>query len=130
MNIEAVKKIFIVDDDQLLREFFAKALTKEGFSVTVAGNGDDAIRELKKEHDFALAIIDLLMPVKTGWDLIEFMKNHDEYKNIPIIILTGLASSFNEFPKAADFCDAVLHKGDFEIAEFITKINDIITAKQ
>lgn len=129
MNMKAGKRILIVDDDNLLRDFFSRALRTEGFSVTATGNGDDAIEELEKDPDFALAIIDLLMPVKTGWDLIEFMKGHDEYKNIPIIVLTGLAASFNEFQKATEVCEAVLHKGNFEIAEFMTTVNDLITAK-
>lgn len=130
MSKKAGKKILIVDDDDILRDFFSRALVSEGFSVTNSSNGDDAIAELEKNPDFALAIIDLLMPVKTGWDLIDFMKNHDEYKDIPIIVMTGLAPSFNEFQKAADTCEAILHKGNFEIPEFLTTVNNLISPKQ
>jgi CheY-like chemotaxis protein len=130
VNKNTGKRILIVDDDSLLRDFFAKGIASEGYSVTAVGNGDDAIEELEKKSDFALAIIDLLMPVRTGWELIEFMKDHDEYKNIPVILLTGLAASFNEFQKASDRCDAVMHKGNFEISELISTINDIISKKR
>lgn len=127
MNKNAGKKILIVDDDDILLDFFTRALGSEGFSVTAVANGDDAIEELEKNPDYALAIVDLLMPVKTGWDVIDFMKSRDEYKNIPILVLTGLAASFNEFQKAADACDAVLHKGSFEISELLSTVNDLIS---
>lgn len=129
MNMKAGKRILIVDDDNLLRDFYSKVIVAEGYSAVAVGNGDDAITELEKDSDFALAIIDLLMPVRTGWELIEFMKEHDEYKNIPVIALTGLAASFNEFQKVEDVCDAVMHKGNFELPEFISTINSILTNK-
>lgn len=129
MNMKAGKRILIVDDDNLLRDFYSKVIVAEGYAAVAVGNGDDAIAELEKDSDFALAIIDLLMPVRTGWELIEFMKEHDEYKNIPVIALTGLAASFNEFQKVEDVCDAVMHKGNFELPEFISTINSILTKK-
>lgn len=130
MNVKAGKRILIVDDDNLLRDFYSKVIVAEGYSAIAVGNGDDAIEELEKDSDFVLAIIDLLMPVRTGWELIEFMKEHDKYKDIPVIALTGLAASFNEFQKVEDVCDAVMHKGDFELPEFISTINSILTKKK
>ena len=129
MNMKVGKRVLMVDDDNILRDFLSRVIVSEGYSVTAVGNGDDAIVELEKDSNFVLAIIDLLMPVRTGWDLIEFMKDHEEYKNIPVIILTGLAASFNELQKAKDVCNAVMHKGNFELPEFISTINDIITKK-
>jgi CheY-like chemotaxis protein len=129
MNMKAGKRILIVDDDNLLRDFYSKVIVSEGYTATAVANGDDAIEALEQDSDFALAIIDLLMPVRTGWELIEFMKENDEYKDIPVIALTGLAASFNEFQKVEDACDAVMHKGNFELPEFISTINNIITKK-
>lgn len=129
MAIDAGKRILIVDDDDLLRDFYSKVIVNEGYTSVAVGNGDDAIAELEKNSDFSLAIIDLLMPVRTGWELIEFMKENDEYKDIPVIALTGLAASFNEFQKVEEVCDAVMHKGNFELPEFISTISDVINKK-
>lgn len=126
MNMKAEKRILIVDDDNLLRDFYSKVIVSEGYAAIAVANGDDAIEALEQDANFVLAIIDLLMPVRTGWELIEFMKEHDEFKDIPVIALTGLAASFNEFQKVEDVCDAVMHKGNFELPEFISTINDII----
>lgn len=121
-----IKKILIVDDDDLLRDFYIKVLKSEGYDTEFAANGDDAVEILKDHSDFALAIIDLLMPIRTGWELIELMKANDDYKDIPVIALTGLASSFNDFHEVEAVCDAVMHKGKFELSEFIETINKTV----
>ena len=115
-------KVLVVDDDELLRDFYAKVLKSEGFEAVPAGDGDAAIEIMKKESDFVLAIIDLLMPIRTGWELIEYMKDDENLKDIPVIALTGLASSFDEFHNVEKICEATLHKGKFELPEFIETI--------
>ena len=120
------KKILVVDDDDLLRDFYIKVLNSEGYETEFAANGDEAVEALKKNPNFSLAIIDLLMPVRTGWELIEFMKSSEKFKDIPVIALTGLASSFNDFHEIEDICEAVMHKGKFELATFVETINKTI----
>ena len=122
MSDEKRKRVLVVDDDDLLRDFYAKVLKGEDFEPVVAANGDDAILFLKDNPDFSLAIIDLLMPIRTGWELIEYMRGEEKYKDIPVIALTGLAASFDEFQKVEEICDAVMHKGKFELPEFIANI--------
>jgi CheY-like chemotaxis protein len=126
MSTETVKKVLVVDDDDLLRDFYVKVIRGEGFETVSASNGDEAIDMLKKDPDFSLAIIDLLMPIRTGWELIEYMKTEEQYNDIPIIALTGLAASFDEFQKVEELCDAVMHKGKFELSEFIDIINRLV----
>ena len=128
MPTDQPRKVLVVDDDELLRDFYVKVIKGEGFYAVSASNGDEAIERLKESSDFSLAIIDLLMPVRTGWELIEFMKDEASYKNIPIIALTGLAASFDEFQKVEEVCDAVMHKGRFELSEFIETINKLASS--
>ena len=125
MSQDVAKRILVVDDDDLLRDFYVKVINSEGFAPVASSNGDEAIEQLKGNPDFSLAIVDLLMPVRTGWELIEYMKDDDKYKNIPIIALTGLAASFDEFQKVEEVCDGVMHKGKFELPEFIEMIKKI-----
>jgi CheY-like chemotaxis protein len=122
MNGNNVKKVLVVDDDELLRDFYSKVIKNEGYEPVTASDGDEAIDILKNRSDFALAIIDLLMPVRTGWELIEYMKSEDSFKDIPIIAMTGLAASFDEFQKVEEACEAVMHKGKFELPDFIETI--------
>ena len=125
-NKEA-KTVLICDDDDLLREFYSRVLKTQGFGTLSATNGDEAIAVLEKNPDkIALAIVDLLMPVRTGWELIEYMKNKEDLKHIPVIAITGLATSFDEFEKVKATCNAVLHKGDFDLEQFTTILKELI----
>ncbi|OGV56323.1 MAG: hypothetical protein A2017_14545 [Lentisphaerae bacterium GWF2_44_16] len=121
------KTVLICDDDDLLREFYSRVLKTQGFCTLSATNGDEAIAILEANPDkVALAIVDLLMPVRTGWELIEYMKNKEELKHIPVIAITGLATSFDEFEKVKATCNAVLHKGDFDLEQFTTILKELI----
>ncbi len=113
------KRVLICDDDDLLREFYSRVLKTQGYETVLATNGDEAITVLEDGgYEISLAIVDLLMPIRTGWELIEYMKSKDALKDIPVIAITGLATSFDEFEKVKSACNAVLHKGDFDLAIF------------
>ena len=124
---EPIKKtVLICDDDDLLREFYSRVLKTQGLQTVPATNGDEAIDVLEKHPGkICLAIIDLLMPVRTGWELIEYMKTQDAMKTIPVIAITGLATSFDEFEKVKATCNAVLHKGDFDLEQFNSIIKSL-----
>lgn len=119
-------KILVVDDDDLLRDFYCRVLKTEGYDPVTAINGDDAVEILEKEPDLKLAVIDLLMPIRTGWELIEFIKHHPRYSTLPIVAITGLAASFDEFEKVSQICDAVLHKSDFELNAFLRIVENLV----
>jgi CheY-like chemotaxis protein len=124
---ETVKNILICDDDDLLREFYSRVLKTQGYNTVVATNGDEGIEVLENpDYEISLAVVDLLMPIRTGWELIEYMKGQDSLKHIPIIAVSGLATSFDEFEKVKSVCNAVLHKGDFDLEQFTSIINDSI----
>jgi len=127
MSESVKKKVLICDDDDLLREFYSRVLKNQGLSPVTAANGDEAIEVLAKNKDgIGLAIIDLLMPVRSGWELIGFIKNSEELKHIPVIAVTGLSTSFDEFEKVKATCDAVLHKGEFDLDHFTKILKELI----
>jgi CheY-like chemotaxis protein len=125
MNPDPVK-ILVVDDDDLLRDFYCRVLKTEGYEPVTAINGDEAVEILGREPDLKLAVIDLLMPIRTGWELIEFIKRHPRYSTLPIVAITGLAASFDEFEKVRQICDAVLHKSDFELNAFLRIVENLV----
>ncbi len=122
------KTILICDDDDLLREFYARVLKSQGYDTVAATNGDEAIAILEAGTHLSAAIVDLLMPIRSGWELIEFMKSKPEYAKIPVVAITGLATSFDEFENVKAVCDAVLHKGDFDLEQFIGILKKMLDA--
>lgn len=77
--------ILIADDDSHIRELVRFHLQKEGYSVFEAVDGEDAIQVLEK-HRIHLAIVDLMMPAKNGYDLCKEIRT---FYDIPVIMLTA-----------------------------------------
>ena len=80
-------KILIVDDSSLIRSVASGAVKEAGHEPIVAENGQEGL-EMLKIHKFNLIFSDVNMPVMGGLEMIEKIKLHDEYKYIPIIMLT------------------------------------------
>jgi DNA-binding NtrC family response regulator len=82
-------KILITDDDIDLRELLTEAVKNWGYEVSVARDGDEALRKLRMER-FDIVITDLMMPGMDGLALLQKIKDLD--KEILVIIITGYAT--------------------------------------
>jgi CheY-like chemotaxis protein len=119
-------KILICDDDDIFLKFCTKIIEKMGFSVLEAANGDDAIDALTANPEIKLALIDLLMPVRSGWEVIKYIKKQENLKHIPLIAITGLASAPEDLLKVKESCQSVIHKGaDFNVEELSQTIKEL-----
>ena len=86
------RHILVVDDDAVSLHIFQKVLGKQ-YDIKLAHNGEEAISILKEQDGkFSAMIIDLYMPVMDGYSLIDEISNHDEWKNIPVIVVTSETS--------------------------------------
>jgi len=82
------RKVLIVDDEEVIRKFLKIHLTKMGYEITEAADGEQAIEQLGKD-DFDLLICDIMMPKKDGWEVIKEVKSNPKTKNLPVIVLTA-----------------------------------------
>jgi CheY-like chemotaxis protein len=81
--------ILIVDDETDIRETLEDFLTDEGFSVRSAADGAAALRVLEERELPCVVILDLIMPVVDGNEVIEAMKKDERLCNLPVIITTS-----------------------------------------
>jgi len=81
------KRILIADDKELLRKSLRKDLANLGYDVREAADGEQALEELTNDH-IDLLICDVLMPNKTGWELLRAVKSNPKTKDLPVIVLT------------------------------------------
>ena len=79
------KLIFVVDDDQDIRELLQEYLSKAGYQVITAANGDE-MKLLMKHHKPALIVLDIMMPGEDGFTLCRQVRH---YSHVPIIMLTA-----------------------------------------
>ena len=87
-----MKNILIVDDEPDIRAILRYNLEKEGFSITEAVDGNDALDKLSKDLD--LAILDIMMPGKDGYDVCR--KIREQGNTLPIVFLTAMDREFDE----------------------------------
>ena len=87
---EAPVKIMVVDDDPFTLEFFDECLSKEGYNVSTVLGGKEAVNKAKDVNP-ALILLDLLMHDREGLDVLRDLKSEPQTRDIPVIILSGLA---------------------------------------
>jgi two-component system alkaline phosphatase synthesis response regulator PhoP len=83
------KKILIADDEPDILEIIGYNLTKEGYQVSTAKDGDDAITKAKSVKP-ELIILDIMMPKKNGVEVCEILRSKQDFKDTRIIFLTAL----------------------------------------
>lgn len=88
------KLILVVDDDTDLVEALAMKLESENFAVAKAYDGIEGFDKIKEQRP-ALVILDVMMPRKDGYQLCDELKNDDNYKDIPVVLLTAVADAVN-----------------------------------
>ncbi len=83
------KKILIVEDDKFLRELISQKLSKEGFELVEAANGEEGVKKAKEENP-SLVLLDLILPGIDGFEVLEKLKATPETEEIPVIIISNL----------------------------------------
>ena len=83
------EKILVIDDDIIIQKMLVSTLTKAGYSVVVAEDGNLGIKTALKERP-DLIILDIIMPGKDGIDVAGFLGSNPKTKKIPIIFLSVL----------------------------------------
>ena len=90
------KTILIVDDEEDTRIYFCSLLEDNGYKTIEAINGEDAHQKIKEERPDLVAL-DMSMPEKSGVRLYRDLKESEEYKDLPVIIVTGISDTFKDF---------------------------------
>ena len=82
-----MKKVLVVDDSETIRQHVAEALTRAGFHVFEAGDGQAGLQRVA-QHEFSLIILDVNMPLLNGLEMLERLKQDPQSADIPVLMLT------------------------------------------
>jgi CheY-like chemotaxis protein len=85
----AAKRILVVEDDPDMLETFVEVLEMAGYAVTSAIHGQDALEKLATEPRPCLILLDLMMPIMTGWELHERLGSDPALAAIPAIFVSA-----------------------------------------
>lgn len=86
--VQTVPKIMVVEDDPHVLRQIAFALEHEGYVVTTASAGDDALRQLMLERP-DLLVTDVMMPGLDGYDLVDQLRRDETLCDLPVIMVTA-----------------------------------------
>lgn len=95
------KRVLVVDDDENTRRFLSVALEANGYDAVTAEDGDDGFQKVQEVKP-DLILLDVMMPKKTGFVLFKQLRRKDEFKDIPVIMLTAVAEVLEEDESQAE----------------------------
>ena len=93
---EAKKRILVVDDEPDARTFLTTVLEDNGYETQEVADGEEAVRAIE-ENPPDLITLDITMPEKSGVSVYRRVKESENYKHIPVIIVTGVSNDFKRF---------------------------------
>jgi twitching motility two-component system response regulator PilH len=117
-------KILVVDDSITEREMMKKSLEEEGYSVTGAKDGEEALEILKKEK-FDCILLDVIMPKKNGFQVCREIKKDEFTKDIPVILVTSKGQESDMFWGKKQGADDYIVK-PFKMEELISAVKRFV----
>lgn len=116
-----MKKILFIEDESALQKTFGDILEQEGYKVVSALDGEKGL-QLAQEENPNLIILDLVLPKMHGFEVLEKLKENDNTKKIPVIVLTNL-ESMEDVEKAVSMgATTYLVKANYKLEEVVEKI--------
>lgn len=123
-----MSKILIVEDDTFISKMYEAKLDNLGYPTKIAENGQDAL-QLIKEWMPDLILLDLILPILDGFEVLKQIKADNNLKNIPIIILSNLDQKENIEKGIALGADDYMIKAQFTPSEVVKKIEKCLKNK-
>jgi CheY-like chemotaxis protein len=103
-------KILLVDDSKFVRLAHEKALTRAGYKVIAASDGELGLKAAREQHP-DLILLDMMLPKLTGPELLKTLKRENQTKDIPVVVLTSLSQK-NEAKLLEDGAAAFVNKAE------------------
>ena len=83
-----MKKVLIIEDDEPILKLYQTKLTHDGYDVSVARDGKEGV-ERSKNMKPDIILLDVMMPIMNGFEVLKALKSMPETKNIPVVILSN-----------------------------------------
>jgi CheY-like chemotaxis protein len=93
--------VLVVDDDADIREAVRAVLESDGYEVHTAANGHEALELLGRMREPCLILLDLMMPVLSGWEFLELRKRNHHLANLPVVVVSAVGDRVRPDPRTA-----------------------------
>ncbi|MDJ0555835.1 MAG: response regulator [Microcoleaceae cyanobacterium MO_207.B10] len=127
-NLAVKSTVLVVDDNPDLRNYVSRIMRKSKLNVVLARNGADGFEAAKVHHPDVI-ITDLMMPIVSGIDLIQMIREADDLRGTPIILLTAKADEDTRIEGVERGADAYLSK-PFNDRELLAEVRNLLALKE
>jgi len=121
----STRPVLVVEDDISVRETIRRALSQDGLKVVEAENGREALERIA-EMTPSLVLLDIMMPELDGFGFMEELRKNEEWKAIPVVVLTAKDITSQERARLQGFATAVLMKRDQSQDALIREMRELI----
>jgi DNA-binding response OmpR family regulator len=122
-----MKKVLIVEDDQLIFSILSRELADAGFEVSNAFDGEQAV-DVTREQKPDLVLLDILLPRKNGFEVLQSLKADSELSSIPVVILSNLGQP-EDIQKGRELgAIDYMVKVEFEPKQIVSKVRTLLAA--
>ena len=115
------KRVLVVDDDAAIRQMFVTLLRRNGYEVDAAHDGNDGLSRIR-EGEYHAVILDLMMPITSGFELLDILEVEKPGTMQRIIVTTG--ASRNDLRKLDSSRVFALIRKPFDIHELLRKVGE------
>ena len=117
--------VVVVEDDRAYANVFERKLTMEGFSVTVYNSTEGVIDAITQEKP-AVMLLDLVLPGKSGFDLLQEIRADQRFKDVKIIISSNLSQPVDQKKAIETGADDYFIKSNVSIQEMVERVKGVI----
>lgn len=118
-------KVLVIDDDKFIRLVYESKLKKEGFIVSSAQDGEEGFEKISKEKP-DLVLLDMILPKKNGFAILEEMGSDAKLKKIPVIVFSALSQP-SDIDRALKLgAKRYLPKDEYSPTEIVNEVKKIL----
>jgi DNA-binding response OmpR family regulator len=122
-------KVLLVEDDPLISRMYMKVFTFEGFEIQLAENGQAGLEKVKEFHPDIL-LIDVMMPIMNGVEMLSQLKLDPAARDIPVIMLTNLSDARTAEATIKQGALRYIVKGNYNPMDVATMVKDTLAGKE
>ena len=119
------KKILLIEDDPFLGSLLGNRFKKEGIEAIIVKNGNEAIKLLKAQP-FDLALLDIILPGKSGFEVLEEIKTDPQISKVPIVIISNLGQESDIIKGKELGAGDYIVKAKISIDEMVGKVREFL----
>jgi CheY-like chemotaxis protein len=119
--------ILVVEDDRIIRQMLRGLLQREGWIVQEAADGEVALQLIQQSAP-RLILLDLVLPRKSGFELIHDLQKAEQWAHIPVIVITAAELTPTEWMQLRGYVEQILQKGSYSGEDLLQEIHTLLNA--